>query len=157
MVSFDEKNRFLAERQRMVKVDLLGRDITDPRVLSVMADLPREAFMKPEYADQAYIDQPVPIGLGQTISQPYIVALMTQSLELGGTEEVLEVGTGSGYQTAILARLCKKVYTIERYPDLSAQAQTARCIISASKMSNTASATAPAAGRMKMLSSTALF
>lgn len=123
MVSLDESYRFAVQRQQMVEQDLKGRDITDPRVLEVMGRLPREWFVKPEYAAQAYADYPLAIGLGQTISQPYIVALMTQCLRLTGDETVLEIGTGSGYQTAILALLCKKVYTIERFSELSARAQ----------------------------------
>jgi len=124
MVSFEDKNRYAVPRQQMVQYDLMGRDITDQRVLEVMGALPREAFIKPDYAGQAYADHPVPIGLGQTISQPYIVALMTQCLQLTGSETVLELGTGSGFQTAILAKLCGHVYTIERFGELSARAQT---------------------------------
>lgn len=109
-----------AARRRMIEHDLKGRDITDPEVLRVMAEIPREEFVPIEQRDQAYRDQPLPIGEGQTISQPYIVALMTQLLRLNPTCEVLEIGTGSGYQTAILARLAKQVYTMERFPNLSA-------------------------------------
>jgi len=107
----------------MVERDLKGRDITEPGVLSVMGRLPREEFVPGPYKSQAYADCPLPIGIGQTISQPYIVALMTQELRLNNFCEVLEVGTGSGYQTAILARLAKRVYTIERFSELSALAQ----------------------------------
>jgi len=124
MVSFDDTNRYFLQRQRMVETDLKGRDINDLRVLEAMAALPRELFVKPEYAPQAYADHPLAIGLGQTISQPYIVGLMTQCLKLTGSEIALEIGTGSGYQTAILARLCSRVYTIERFGELSARAQT---------------------------------
>jgi protein-L-isoaspartate(D-aspartate) O-methyltransferase len=124
MVSFDDTNRYFLQRQRMVETDLKGRDINDLRVLEAMAALPRELFVKPEYAAQAYADHPLAIGLGQTISQPYIVGLMTQCLKLTGSEIALEIGTGSGYQTAILARLCSRVYTIERFGELSARAQT---------------------------------
>lgn len=109
----------------MVQMNLRNRDITEGRVLEAMGQLPRELFVKPEYAEQAYADHPLPIGLGQTISQPYIVALMTQTLKLSGTETVLEIGTGSGYQTALLARLCRRVYTMERFSELSARAQAA--------------------------------
>ena len=109
----------------MVRVDLEGRDITDPRVLAAMAELPREAFVIPNYETNAYEDSPLPIGMGQTISQPYIVALMTQALRLKGDEDVLEIGTGSGYQAAILAKLCRRVYTVERFDELSQRAQTA--------------------------------
>lgn len=125
MVSFDDKNRHIISRQTMVDVHLRGRDIRDRRVLHAMGKLPRERFIPPKHSDQAYDDYPLPIGMGQTISQPYIVALMTQCLELHGSEEVLEIGTGSGYQCAILATLASKVYTIERFNELSQQAQNA--------------------------------
>ena len=90
-------------RQEMVERQLKGRDITDARVLAVMGKVPRHRFVRPSWAGQAYNDHPLPIEEGQTISQPYIVALMTQLLELKGPERVLEVGTGSGYQAAVLA------------------------------------------------------
>jgi len=109
----------------MVQYDLKGRDITDPAVIEVMSELPRERFVPEQYANQAYQDCPLPIGLGQTISQPYIVALMTQCLKLTDTEDVLEIGTGSGYQTAILCKLSKKVYTVERFDELLNIAQNA--------------------------------
>ena len=92
MVSFNESKKFAVDRAAMVQFHLRGRDITDPRVLEVMGRLPREAFLTPAYASQAYSDNPLPIGMGQTISQPYIVALMTQALALTGTESVLEIG-----------------------------------------------------------------
>jgi protein-L-isoaspartate(D-aspartate) O-methyltransferase len=114
---------FEPARRRMIEHDLKGRDIADPDVLRVMAEIPREEFVPPEQKERAYFDHPLPIGAGQTISQPYIVALMTQLLRLTPECEVLEVGTGSGYQTAILARLAKRVYTTERFPDLSAVAR----------------------------------
>lgn len=123
MVSFNESKKFAVDRAAMVQFHLRGRDITDPRVLEVMGRLPREAFLTPAYASQAYSDNPLPIGMGQTISQPYIVALMTQALALTGTESVLEIGTGSGYQTAILASLARRVYTIERCNPLAESAQ----------------------------------
>jgi protein-L-isoaspartate(D-aspartate) O-methyltransferase len=125
MVSFNEKDRFLAERASMVHNHMAARDITDPAVLNVMGRMPRELFVPPKYYDQAYVDRPLPIGLGQTISQPYIVALMTQHLRLNNSCHVLEIGTGSGYQTAILAKLCEKVYTIERHNQLTEMAQAA--------------------------------
>ncbi len=109
--------------QRMLKHDLRGRDITDPDVLRAMMEVPREVFVLEGYYAQAYSDGPLPIGSGQTISQPYIVALMTQLLRLSRDCEVLEIGTGSGYQTAILARLVGKVYSIEKYGELSAGAR----------------------------------
>ena len=114
---------FELARRRMIEQDLKGRGIADPEVLRVMGEIPPEAFMPPEQREHAYVDHPLPIGSGQTISQPYIVALMTQLLRLNADCEVLEVGTGSGYQTAILARLAKRVYTTERFPDLSAAAR----------------------------------
>lgn len=123
MVSYDEKERYALQRQTMLEQHLKGRDIGDMRVLQAMAQVPREAFVPERYAANAYDDNPLPIGMGQTISQPYIVALMTQNLHLTGTEEVLEIGTGCGYQAAILAKLAAKVYTIERIRELSEMAQ----------------------------------
>ena len=117
------ENKFIIKRQMMVERDLKGRGITDPGVLSVMGRLAREEFLPESYQSQAYADCPLPIGMGQTISQPYIVALMTQELRLNNFCEVLEIGTGSGYQTAILAKLAKRVFTIERFAELSAKAQ----------------------------------
>jgi len=110
-------------RQRMLRWHLRGRDITDPRVLAVMAEVPREEFIPQSHRSQAYGDGPLPIGKDQTISQPYIVALMTQELRVDPESEVLEIGTGSGYQTAVLSKLVKKVYTIERFSELSDSAQ----------------------------------
>lgn len=107
----------------MIEHDLKGRGIADPEVLRVMGEIPREEFVPVEQRDRAYLDHPLPIGSGQTISQPYIVARMTQLLRLNPDCEILEVGTGSGYQTAVLARLAKRVYTTERFPDLSAAAR----------------------------------
>jgi protein-L-isoaspartate(D-aspartate) O-methyltransferase len=91
-------------------------------VLSAMRRVPREEFVPESYLSQAYADWPLPIGMGQTISQPYIVALMTQELRLNNFSEVLEIGTGCGYQTAVLAKLARRVYTIERFADLSSKA-----------------------------------
>lgn len=125
MVSYDQKDKFDAERASMVHNHMAARDITDPAVLHIMGRIPRELFIPPKYFDQAYADRPLPIGLGQTISQPYIVALMTQHLRLNSSCHVLEIGTGSGYQTAILAKLCEKVYTIERHNQLTETAQAA--------------------------------
>ena len=121
------------QRQEMVSGQLRGRDITEPRVLEVMADLPRELFITKSLLSEAYADGPLPIGQGQTISQPYIQALMTQHLRLTGQEKVLEVGTGSGYQTAILAKLCREVHTIERLPELS---DTARQVLQSLDLEN---------------------
>jgi len=123
MIAGPENDGFARERRRMVERNLMGRDITEAGVLSVMGRIPREEFVPESYRSQAYADCPLPIGMGQTISQPYIVALMTQELRLNNFCEVLEIGTGSGYQTAILAKLARKVYTIERFADLSASAQ----------------------------------
>ncbi len=125
MVSFDERDQFALQRVEMVRRHLEGRDIRDPAVLRIMGRVPREDFLSQAYRSQAYADHPLPIGLGQTISQPYIVALMTQCLRLAGDCEVLEIGTGSGYQTAILAELARRVFTVERHHELSEQAQTA--------------------------------
>ena len=123
MHSREKKDRFAGVREHMLKWDLAGRDITDPAVLKVMGQVRREEFVPRAHQWQAYADGPLPIGMGQTISQPYIVALMTQELRLNPDCEVLEVGTGSGYQTAVLAMLTKKVYTIERFARLSESAQ----------------------------------
>jgi len=112
-------------RKRMVEQQLIARGVTDPRVLEVMGRLPRHEFVDPGMAAQAYEDHPLNIGMKQTISQPFIVGLMTQSLELTGKEKVLEIGTGSGYQTAILAELSRHVCTIERVTTLSNRARRA--------------------------------
>jgi protein-L-isoaspartate(D-aspartate) O-methyltransferase len=102
----------------MVKNQIEARGVNDARVLEAMRSIPREEFVRGSTSTNPYGDYPLPIGHGQTISQPYIVALMTEELSLRGYEKVLEVGTGSGYQTAILAELAKEVYTIERVPYL---------------------------------------
>lgn len=104
---------FASARQRMIDHHLKRRDISDPAVLQAMAEVPRHRFVSPALQSQAYADRPLPIGNGQTISQPYIVALMTQLLEVRPSDRVLEIGTGCGYQAAVLARLSDKVYTIE--------------------------------------------
>lgn len=111
-----------AARERMFRKHLRARGIRDPRVLTAMARVPRERFVGAAVQNLAYADQALGIECGQTISQPYIVALMSQALELDGTERVLEVGTGSGYQTAVLAELAREVVTIERHGQLSATA-----------------------------------
>ena len=110
-------------RERMVQEQLRRRGITDERLLAVMLEVPRHCFVDDAMRGRAYGDHPLPIGAGQTISQPYIVAYMTQSLGLTGVENVLEIGTGSGYQAAILSRLCSQVYTIERINSLLAGAR----------------------------------
>lgn len=107
----------------MVASQLVNRGIRDARVLATMAWLPREWFLPPHLARDAYDDAPLPIGSGQTISQPLIVALMTQALALRRGARVLEIGTGSGYQTAILAHLGLRVFTVERLPDLLVEAE----------------------------------
>jgi len=111
-----------AARQRMVERDLRGRDITDPWVLAAMARVPRHRFVDPSLGPLAYGDFPLPIAGGQTISQPYIVALMTQWAEIQAGQKVLEVGTGSGYQAAVLACLTDQVYSIELIPELAQDA-----------------------------------
>ena len=105
-------------RERMVKTQLIPRGINDKRVLQAMGKIPRDRFIEEALKGEAYNDHPLPIGHKQTISQPYIVALMTEALELTGNERTLEIGTGSGYQTAILAELSEKVYTVERIKSL---------------------------------------
>ncbi|MGB2983244.1 MAG: protein-L-isoaspartate(D-aspartate) O-methyltransferase [Candidatus Bipolaricaulia bacterium] len=121
----DASEAQLAEQRRwMVEHDLRRRGIRDERVLAVMSRVPRHTFVPEESMRRAYFDHPLPIGEGQTISQPYIVALMSEALELSGVERVLELGTGSGYQTAILAELSSEVWTIERSSDLHSSAST---------------------------------
>ena len=109
-------------REQMVERQLKARDITDPRVLWAMGKVPRHRFVRPALGGEAYADRPLPIEEGQTISQPYVVALMTQLLELRGPERVLEVGTGSGYQAAVLGELAQRVYTIEILSGLATSA-----------------------------------
>jgi protein-L-isoaspartate(D-aspartate) O-methyltransferase len=123
MLRPNDNNDLERARRQMLEEHLRGRGITDLDILRVMAEIPRERFVPPEQRYRAYADGPLPIGEGQTISQPYIVAAMTQLLRVHHDSEVLEVGTGSGYQTAVLARLAKRVYTIERFPELSATAR----------------------------------
>jgi protein-L-isoaspartate(D-aspartate) O-methyltransferase len=115
--------RFAAMRQRMVDTQFRARDIVNPNVLRAMARVPRHRFIAPEWANAAYDDRPLPIGHGQTISQPYVVALMTQLVEPTANSRVLEVGTGSGYQAAVLAELCKEVYGIEIVKPLADEAR----------------------------------
>lgn len=113
---------FEKTRIHMVATQLASRGIKDERVLEAMRTLPRHRFVPEDEMDSAYEDTPLSIGQGQTISQPYMVALMTECLELRGEEKVLEIGTGSGYQTAVLAEIARGVYSIERRPLLSEQA-----------------------------------
>ena len=119
-----EGDTYAEARRRMVTEQLSSRDIRSPRVLAAMLDIPRHRFVPEDERDLAYADTPLPIGYRQTISQPYIVALMSQLLNLSGAERVLEIGTGSGYQAAILAALAGQVYTIERIPELCRQARS---------------------------------
>jgi len=111
------------EKARAGLITQISSHIQDRRVLDVMSRIPRERFIPPDFRDQAYEDKPLPIGKEQTISQPYIIALMTEELGLKGHEKLLEIGTGSGYQTAILAGLAKKVVTVERVPELAGSAE----------------------------------
>jgi protein-L-isoaspartate(D-aspartate) O-methyltransferase len=115
---------FAQARTRMVAEQIRERGITDPRVLAAMSKVPRHRFVPIDYLDEAYADYPLPIGYGQTISQPYIVALMTQYLALKPGEKVLEIGTGSGYQAAILAELTDQVYSVEIIEPLAERAET---------------------------------
>jgi protein-L-isoaspartate(D-aspartate) O-methyltransferase len=112
------------ERDQMVEEHLVRRGITDARVLAALRTVPRHLFVEEALRDRAYGDYPLPIGEGQTISQPFIVGLMTELLRLRGDEKVLEIGTGSGYQTAVLAELTRRVCSIERIPALAARART---------------------------------
>ena len=113
------RDELAVPRQEMLAQHLRARGIQDPRVLDAMNRVPREAFVDDELIAEAYADAALPIACGQTISQPYIVALMSAALELNGKERVLEIGTGSGYQTAILAELAGAVFSIERHAELS--------------------------------------
>jgi protein-L-isoaspartate(D-aspartate) O-methyltransferase len=117
------KGDFKTMREKMVETQIKARGVKDPRVLSALLKVERHRFVPEEYLNSSYSDQPLPIGEGQTISQPYIVALMTELLELKGGEKVLEIGTGSGYQAAILAELAKEVYSIEIIESLASKAQ----------------------------------
>lgn len=117
-------DKYAADRFQMVQYQLVSRGIRDERVIKVMSEVPRHLFVPELYRHAAYEDCPLPIGEGQTISQPYMVAIMTQCLGLKGEEKVLEIGTGSGYQAAILSRLASHVYTIERHAALALRAKT---------------------------------
>ncbi len=114
---------FVAAREAMVNQQIRARGIKDPAVLAAMRDVPRHLFVPPAGRYLAYADQPLPIGTGQTISQPYIVAYMTEAAGLSPDETVLEIGTGSGYQAAVLGEIAKQVYTIEIIPELAERAQ----------------------------------
>jgi len=128
-----ERDDFYHARQRMVEDQITRRGVSDARVLKAMRALPRHLFVDSEFHDEAYADHPLPIGDGQTISQPYIVALMTASLDLKGDEKVLEIGTGSGYQAALLGRLAREVHTVELVPRL---AENARGILEGLRIRN---------------------
>jgi protein-L-isoaspartate(D-aspartate) O-methyltransferase len=112
------------ERNRMVDDQIIPRGVRDERVLAALRKVPRHEFLPEAIRGMAYADNALPIGEGQTISQPYMVALMTELLALKGTERVLEIGTGSGYQSAVLAELCEKVYTVERIKTLADRARS---------------------------------
>jgi protein-L-isoaspartate(D-aspartate) O-methyltransferase len=114
-----QSDKYESVRYRMVKTQIQGRGISNPAVLNAMKKVQRHLFVPSEYQDEAYNDYPLPIGYGQTISQPYIVAYMTEALRPGTKKKALEIGTGSGYQAAILAEICEKVYTIEIVPELA--------------------------------------
>ena len=118
-----DHHHFATLRRKMVEVQLRARGIRDERVLSAMERVPREMFVSEEYWPQAYEDHPLPIAAGQTVSQPYIVAFTLEALSLDGTKKVLEIGTGSGYQTALLAELARQVYSVERIESLAASAE----------------------------------
>jgi protein-L-isoaspartate(D-aspartate) O-methyltransferase len=133
MGSMVESDELTQARERMIDDQIRGRGIKDARVLEAMAKIPRHVFVPAENTHLAYADAPLPIGHRQTISQPFIVALMTELLKLQGDEIVLEVGTGSGYQAAILSRLAKHVYSLERIPEL---AENASMILDALQIEN---------------------
>jgi len=116
-------DRYIKQRIKMVDTQIRARGIRDPRVLKAMEKVPRHLFVNEALRDQAYNDNPLPIDGGQTISQPYIVALMTEAMELTGSEKVLEIGTGSGYQAAILAELVDHVFSIDRIASLAGNAR----------------------------------
>jgi protein-L-isoaspartate(D-aspartate) O-methyltransferase len=118
-----QDDRFSFHRQSMVKEQIVRRGVDNPEVVRAMGEVPRHAFVPEHLRNQAYVDGPLAIGSGQTISQPYIVALMTELLELDGDEKVLEIGTGSGYQSAVLARVAREVYTVEIREELGSQAE----------------------------------
>lgn len=113
---------FQKARDRMVETQIISRGIKDSRVLEALRKVPRHLFVEEALKEQAYSDYPLPIGEKQTISQPYIVALMTETLQLKGDEKILEIGTGSGYQAAVLAELAGRVFSIERFPGLAFRA-----------------------------------
>jgi protein-L-isoaspartate(D-aspartate) O-methyltransferase len=115
----EESDRYVQARERMVRSQIAARGVKDSRVLAAMDSVPRHMFVPDQHLDRAYEDHPLPIGLGQTISQPYIVAFMTELLELGPDDRVFELGTGSGYQAAVASRVAGAVYTVEIYEALA--------------------------------------
>jgi protein-L-isoaspartate(D-aspartate) O-methyltransferase len=119
----EQTRDYRALRELMVQDQLVSRGITDPRVLQAMGRVPRELFVPEHLRVEAYEDHPLPIGRGQTISQPYIVALMAEALQLKGRERVLDIGTGSGYAAAVLASIALEVFSIEKIPELASQAE----------------------------------
>lgn len=119
-----QKDKFVSLRKRMVREQIVARGIKSPKLIKAMNKVPRHMFIPDNYKLMAYEDRPLPIGRGQTISQPYIVALMTDKLKLNKDMKVLEIGTGSGYQAAILAEICKSVYSIEIIAELANRAKT---------------------------------
>lgn len=121
LVSCDD---YTEKRRNMVELQIKSRGITDPATLEAMMSVPRHLFVPEDLLDEAYDDYPLPIGYGQTISQPYVVALMTSLLHVEGNETALEIGTGSGYQAAVLATIVKEVYTVEIIPELAERADT---------------------------------
>jgi protein-L-isoaspartate(D-aspartate) O-methyltransferase len=124
LTSEESTDAFSQSRMQMVEVYLKGRDIIDEKVLEAMERVPRHIFVEESLWNEAYADYPLPIGEGQTISQPYVVALMTQAIQLTGSEKVLEIGTGSGYQAAVLAEIVEDVYTVEIREKLAKKAET---------------------------------
>lgn len=115
----DARDDLATARQQMVERQLRGRGVRDMAVLAAMGEVPREAFVPASFADAAYEDSPLPIAAGQTISQPLVVALMVEALELRPTDRTLEVGSGSGYAAAVMSRICQRVFGIERHPELT--------------------------------------
>ena len=112
-----------AAREKMVRTQIMARGIGDPRLLAALRAVPRHLFVDPAHRAEAYADRPVPIGEGQTMTQPYVAALMTELLDIQPSDRILEIGTGSGYESAVLSRLAAEVYSIEILPDISRRAQ----------------------------------
>ena len=123
MPTYSQDRSYPIQRQMMVEEQIVSRGVTNSGVVKAMAEVPRHVFVPDRLREQSYVDGPLAIGSGQTISQPYIVALMTSLLELDGTEKILEIGTGSGYQAAVLSRLAREVYTIEIREELGEKAE----------------------------------